>query len=93
MSVNILYAYLIAVNLISCSVCCYDKRQARISGSRISEKNLLIFCILGGSPAMYLTMKTIKHKTRKRKFMIGIPVIIFFQLIFIFLLFYCNKHI
>ncbi len=92
MSISILFFYLIAVNLISCAVCCYDKRQSRISGRRISEKNLLVLSILGGSPAMYLTMKTVRHKTRKRKFMIGIPVIIFFQLIFISLFFYFNKQ-
>jgi uncharacterized membrane protein YsdA (DUF1294 family) len=35
---------------------------------------------LGGSVFMYLTMLVIRHKTQHKKFMIGIPVIIFLQL-------------
>lgn len=79
--------YLVAVNLSAVVICCYDKTQARISGKRISEYNLFVLSIIGGAPAMYLTMQLIKHKTRKKRFMIGIPVIIVIQLaLFVFFL-------
>ncbi len=46
---------------------------------RIPEKTLLIIAALGGSIAMILTMRTIRHKTKHNKFMVGIPLIIVAQ--------------
>ena len=83
---TIFIIYMAVINISSAIMCCYDKTQARVFGKRVSESNLLTLCILGGSPAMYFTMKFIRHKTRKKKFMIGIPVIMAIQLI-LFVLF------
>lgn len=69
-----------AVNLISAAITIYDKRQAKINGWRISEKSLLFLSILGGGPGMYLTMRKIRHKTKKKKFMIGIPCIVILEI-------------
>ncbi len=46
---------------------------------RVPEKTLLIIAALGGSIAMLITMRTIRHKTQHMKFMIGIPAIIVAQ--------------
>ncbi len=46
---------------------------------RIPEKTLLIISALGGSVAMLITMRAIRHKTQHMKFMIGIPAIIVAQ--------------
>lgn len=46
---------------------------------RVPEKTLLIIAALGGSIAMLVTMRTIRHKTQHMKFMIGIPAIIVAQ--------------
>lgn len=46
---------------------------------RVPEKTLLIIAALGGSAAMLITMRTIRHKTQHAKFMVGIPVIIIAQ--------------
>lgn len=79
-----------AVNIISAVITIYDKRQAKINGWRISEKSLLFLSILGGGPGMYVTMKRIRHKTKKKKFMIGIPLIVFGETAAVLLLlFYC----
>ena len=43
------------------------------------EKTLLIIAALGGSIAMLITMRTIRHKTQHMKFMVGIPAIIVLQ--------------
>ena len=56
----------------------YGKNSKRLE-RRIPERTLLIISALGGSIAMLLTMKKIRHKTSKTKFMIGIPVSIFLQ--------------
>lgn len=46
---------------------------------RVPEKTLLIISALGGSIAMLITMRAIRHKTQHAKFMVGIPVIILLQ--------------
>lgn len=46
---------------------------------RVPETALLVISALGGSGAMLLTMLLIRHKTKKKKFMVGIPVILVLQ--------------
>ena len=57
----------------------YDKRAAQRGLWRIPERTLLLAAILGGSVAMLLTMRAIRHKTKHTKFMVGMPVIIVLQ--------------
>ena len=71
--------YLLFISLLSAAVCIYDKLSAKRNGRRISERSLIILCLLGGSVAMYTVMRIIRHKTRHNKFMMGIPIIIVFQ--------------
>jgi len=47
---------------------------------RVPESALLVISLLGGSVAMFFTMLLIRHKTKKPKFMVGIPVIIVLQI-------------
>ncbi len=72
--------YLSAINLISVIVCWSDKRSARWGGRRVSEKSLFTIVFLGGGMGMYLSMKTLRHKTLHKRFMIGIPLIILLQI-------------
>lgn len=83
-----LLIYLLSINLISVFVCIYDKHQAKKQGWRVSEKLLFALCLLGGSVGMYLTMQKIRHKTKHKRFMIGIPIIILFQLVTAYFLYY-----
>ena len=72
--------YLCTISLTSVIVCCYDKIAAKHAPRhRIREATLLWFSVFGGSLAMLLTMYLIRHKTRHKKFMIGIPIIIILQ--------------
>ena len=65
----------------------YDKKISKKQGKRrISEKTLIILAIMGGSIAEYLTMLKIRHKTKHKKFMIGLPIIIILQLALVFYL-------
>ena len=80
-----LLIYLLIISIISCLITIYDKHCAIRGKWRVKEFSLLLLSIMGGSGFMYLTMLTIRHKTRKPKFMIGIPIIILCQiLIYIF---------
>lgn len=78
---DFLVIYLIIISVVAVVVTAYDKLSAIASKWRVSEKTLLLISVLGGSVAMYFTMLIIRHKTKKRKFMVGIPVIIILQII------------
>ena len=64
-----------------------DKLAARCGRRRVPECVLMWLAVLGGGVAMYLTMRLIHHKTKKAKFMWGIPIIILLQATILFLLF------
>ena len=75
-----LTAYFLLISLIAITATLLDKYRARRHKGRIPEATLLLLSALGGSAAMLITMRLIHHKTRKKKFMIGIPVILILQL-------------
>ena len=76
------FIYLGVISLIAIIITCYDKIAAKhFPGHRTPEATLLAISAIGGSVAMYLTMQIIRHKTQPKKFMIGIPVIFFIQLL------------
>ena len=72
--------YILIINFISAFVCVFDKHRAKKGGYRVPESTLFALCLMGGSVGMYLTMKAIRHKTRHKRFMIGIPLIIILQI-------------
>ena len=76
---NYFLIYLAAVSLFAVIITVFDKIRAMRGGWRVRESTLLIVSALGGSIAMLLTMLLIRHKTRKPKFMLGIPLIIILQ--------------
>ncbi|MBQ1982699.1 MAG: DUF1294 domain-containing protein [Clostridia bacterium] len=69
------------VSLISIIVCIYDKKISKRGNVRlrVPEKSLFLWSLLGGSVAMYITMRLIRHKTKHKSFMLGIPAIIILQ--------------
>jgi len=77
--VEFLLGYLLIMQLVAIFITVRDKRSAKKDRWRVKESTLLLVSALGGSVAMLLTMKMIRHKTQKNKFMIGIPAIIVLQ--------------
>ena len=78
----LLAAWVVVISVISVVVCIWDKLSSKTGkvALRIPEKVLfLTFPLLGGSVAMYLTMLTIRHKTKHWQMKV-IPVIAFFQI-------------
>ncbi len=57
----------------------YDKAAARRGAWRISESTLLGVAMLGGSLAAIIAMYCFRHKTRKMKFKLGLPLILLSQ--------------
>ena len=82
---KILIIYLIIMNIIAVIFTVHDQLAAKGHRWRVKERTLLLISALGGSPMMYVTMLTIRHKTQKPKFMVGIPVIFFIQFAVLFL--------
>lgn len=72
--------YLIIINFISCLAMHIDKQRAIHKKWRISEANLIILSILGGSIGMLLGMSFFRHKTKHKKFTIGVPLILIIQI-------------
>lgn len=78
------YAYLALISLVAVIVTVYDKIAAkRLPGHRTPEKTLFLIAALGGSIAMYATMQLIRHKTKHKSFMLGIPAILLIQIVLI----------
>lgn len=79
-------AWLMAASLMAVVVTAWDKRRARCRAWRVPERTLWLVSVLGGSVATYLTMQIIRHKTRHRRFMWGLPLLMMAQAALIFLL-------
>lgn len=79
-------SYFLLISLITAIITAADKSKAKKGSFRVPEKVLFILAVLGGSLAEYLTMKTIRHKTLHKRFMIGLPLIIIFQLLLVLIL-------
>ena len=73
-------------SLISVVITVLDKHRARNHGQRISESTLMYFGALGGAPLMFITMLLIHHKTRHVKFMLGLPLMILYQALIVYLI-------
>ena len=77
--VKILPVYLLAVNLAGLLAMGADKKRARENRWRISERTLLLLAAAGGSVGVALGMLEFRHKTRHRKFTLGVPAILLCQ--------------
>ena len=76
-----LLIYLLTINALGFGIMLDDKQRARKKRWRIPEATLLTVAILGGSAGCFLGMRLCRHKTRKPKFSIGIPVILLAQVL------------
>ena len=73
---NGVYIYFAFVSLVAIIVTAYDKAISKRSDkARVRESTLFLISLIGGSLSMYATMLFVRHKTKHKRFMIGIPVI------------------
>lgn len=71
--------YGMSVNVIAFLLYGIDKWNARKGLRRIPEKTLLGIAAVGGSVGAYMGMQLFRHKIRKVKFSIGVPLIFVIQ--------------
>ena len=75
--------YLILVNAAALLLMLSDKLKAKRGAWRIPEATLMCVVLLGGSIGALLGMKLFRHKTRHLKFTLGIPFILFCQIMLV----------
>lgn len=76
--------YLLAINILAIVLTIYDKiASKKFRKNRIRENVLLLIGAMGAAIFMYITMKLIRHKTRHKKFMTGLPIILILQIVFL----------
>lgn len=79
----ILWIYLLLINTISFALFKTDKKRARKREWRIPESTLLLVSILGGAVGGILGMNVFRHKTKKAVFVIGMPLLLIFNIFII----------
>lgn len=79
-------AWLVAAAIIAFSIVLWDKNRARRREWRVQESSLWLIALLGGSLVMFFTMLLVRHKTRHRPFMIGLPLLALLQASLVYLL-------
>ena len=89
--VSLIIYYLVAINIVAFFVYGIDKLKAKKNRWRIPEATLLSLAVIGGSIGALLGMKVWHHKTMHKKFSIGIPLILFIQILFLNYLFFTSE--
>lgn len=76
---DLVIIYGILINTITFLMFGVDKWKARKGKRRIPERALLLSSIIGGTIGAYVAMWFFRHKTKKVKFYLGIPLIFLLQ--------------
>ena len=84
----VFFIWFILISAVSIIMTVYGKWTAKHKKRRVPERTLLSLGIVGGAAAMYLTMKMIRHKTKKKKFMVGLPLEILLHVLIAFCFYY-----
>lgn len=85
---KLLWLYLAVVSVISVVLTVYDKAAAKAGRWRVPEATLMTVGLFGGAAAEFIMMKLIRHKTKHKKFMIGLPLEIVLHIAVVALIFY-----
>jgi uncharacterized membrane protein YsdA (DUF1294 family) len=80
---KLILCYIVLINIIGLFLVKKDKERARRGEWRVPEKRIWLIAIIGGGIGVFFAMKRYRHKTKHKKFMLGIPLIIILQIIFI----------
>lgn len=78
--ISVFAIYLIGINVLTFLIYGVDKWKAKRDKWRIPEDTLIWLAVAGGSVGALLGMNLFRHKTKHRKFFLGIPAILLVQL-------------
>lgn len=79
LNLHVVETYFLYVSAVAAVVTVLDKLLAKMHAFRIPEAWLFLIAAAGGSAAMFLTMLFCRHKTRRFKFMAGLPALMLVQ--------------
>lgn len=82
-AILLIFVYWAMLSIATVIITVIDKHRAETNGWRTPEKTLITLALLGAALPEYLTMKKIRHKTKHKKFMIGLPFIMILHLVII----------
>ncbi len=83
---NIFFLFFLVLNIITFLVFGLDKQRAKKNKKRYRTTTLFGLCFLGGAFGGYLAMFFFHHKTKQKKFLYGIPLIMMLQIAIFFYL-------
>lgn len=81
-------SYVLFINFTTFFLMGVDKKRARNYQWRIPESTLIITALIGGSLGSLVGMFFFHHKTKKTKFIIGLPLIFLLHIGVIFIFYY-----
>ncbi len=73
--------FFVTINIVTFCMFGSDKGKARRNGQRISEKKLIRMCFFGGAIGGFMGMLGFRHKTKKAKFFIIVPLLFIIQIV------------
>lgn len=71
---------LLGINGVTFALYGIDKLKSKKGWWRIPEKTLLLFAVIGGSVGALFGMLLFHHKTKHKKFYLGVPIILVIQI-------------
>lgn len=71
---ELILIYFAVISAVAVIITIADKTAAKKNLWRIPEATLMLIGLFGGALPMFVTMRVIRHKTKHKKFMIGLPL-------------------
>ena len=84
--VKLLAYYIVFINLLGIILMFLDKRKAVKNRWRISENTLMLTALIGGALGILIDMYAFRHKTKHKKFTIGVPVLLIVNILCIIMI-------
>ena len=74
-----LVIYLVIINVLGFILMHIDKKKSKKRRRRIPESVLLTTAIIGGSIGIMAGMEIFRHKTKHKRFFLGVPITLLIQ--------------
>lgn len=85
MNTNVLLIYyLLGINAMTFTLYGIDKFKSKKGWWRIPENTLLMLAVIGGSMGALCGIRLFHHKTKHKKFYLGVPILLVLQIALIF---------
>ena len=84
---DIILYYVAVINILTFFIYGIDKWKSKHKKYRISENCLISLAVIGGAFGAYLGMRAFHHKTKKKIFIIGLPLILLLHILLFYFVF------